>query len=57
MSETVPIGARDALIVVDMQRDFCPGGTLGVPGGDEIIPVINRIVPFFGRWMLLMRTA
>ncbi len=44
-------GAVDALIVVDVQRDFCPGGTLGVPGGDEIVPVINRIVPFFGRWV------
>ena len=45
------IGARDALIVADVQRDFCPGGSLGVPGGDEVIPVINRIVPLFGRWV------
>jgi nicotinamidase/pyrazinamidase len=45
------IGAQDALVVVDVQRDFCPGGALGVPGGDEIVPVINRIVPFFGRWV------
>ncbi len=43
--------ARDALIVVDVQRDFCPGGSLPVPGGDEVIPVINRIIPFFGRWV------
>jgi nicotinamidase/pyrazinamidase len=49
--ETVLTGARDALIVVDVQRDFCPGGALAVPGGDEVIPVINRIVPFFGRWI------
>ncbi|MCL5736861.1 MAG: nicotinamidase [Actinobacteria bacterium] len=48
---TVLTGARDALIVVDVQRDFCPGGSLGVPGGDEIIPVINRLVPMFGRWV------
>jgi nicotinamidase/pyrazinamidase len=32
----------DALIVVDVQNDFCSGGTLAVPGGDEVIPVLNR---------------
>jgi nicotinamidase/pyrazinamidase len=48
---TILIGARDALIVVDVQRDFCPEGSLAIPGADEIIPVINRIVPFFGRWI------
>jgi len=31
----------DALIVVDVQNDFCPGGALAVPGGDEVVPVIN----------------
>ncbi|NLW08474.1 MAG: nicotinamidase [Firmicutes bacterium] len=36
-----------ALIVVDLQNDFCPGGALGVAGGDEIIPVINRLVNSF----------
>jgi len=51
MSEKVLTGANDALIVVDVQRDFCPGGALGVPGGDEVIPVINRLVPKFGRWV------
>ena len=34
---------RDVLIVVDAQLDFCPGGTLAVPGGDEIVPVVNRL--------------
>jgi nicotinamidase/pyrazinamidase len=38
-------------MVVDVQRDFCPGGALGVPGGDEVIPIINRLVPMFGRWV------
>ena len=33
----------DALILVDIQNDFLPGGALAVPGGDEIIPVVNRI--------------
>ncbi len=51
MSEKVLVGAKDALIVADVQRDFCPGGTLGVPGGDEVIPMINRLVPMFGRWI------
>jgi nicotinamidase/pyrazinamidase len=31
----------DALIVVDIQNDFCPGGALGVPEGDQVIPVLN----------------
>ena len=50
-SATVLTGAHDALVVIDVQRDFCPGGALPVPGGDEIIPVINCIIPFFGRWI------
>jgi nicotinamidase/pyrazinamidase len=33
----------DALIIVDVQRDFLPGGTLAVPRGDEIIDVVNRL--------------
>ncbi|MGH2517913.1 MAG: nicotinamidase [Ktedonobacterales bacterium] len=32
----------DALIVVDVQNDFCPGGSLAVPEGDEVVPVLNR---------------
>ena len=31
-----------ALLVVDVQNDFCPGGALGVAGGDAIIPAVNR---------------
>jgi nicotinamidase/pyrazinamidase len=34
----------DALIVVDVQRDFCPGGALAVPQGDAVVPVINRLL-------------
>jgi len=41
------IDARDALIVVDVQNDFCPGGALGVPRGDEVIAPILRIAPLF----------
>jgi nicotinamidase/pyrazinamidase len=32
-----------ALLVVDVQNDFCPGGALAVPGGDRVIPVLNRL--------------
>ncbi|MFP3944370.1 MAG: nicotinamidase [Alphaproteobacteria bacterium] len=34
----------DALIVVDVQNDFCPGGALAVEGGDEVVPVLNRCI-------------
>src|SRR6184192_2394304 len=43
------MGQRAALLVVDIQNDFCPGGALGVPGGDEIIPRVNRTVALFER--------
>ncbi|MBM3208382.1 MAG: isochorismatase family protein, partial [Chlamydiae bacterium] len=36
-----------ALIVVDIQRDFMPGGTLGIKEGDGIIPGINRVMRMF----------
>jgi nicotinamidase/pyrazinamidase len=38
----------DALLLVDIQSDFLPGGSLAVPGGDEIIPVANRLQERFG---------
>lgn len=38
---------KKALIVVDVQQDFCPGGSLAVPEGDQIIPVINKLLPKF----------
>jgi nicotinamidase/pyrazinamidase len=37
----------NALIIVDLQNDFVEGGALAVPGGNEIIPLINRIQPEF----------
>jgi len=37
----------DGLIVVDVQRDFLPGGALGVPQGDEVVPVLNGYVAAF----------
>lgn len=38
---------NDALIVVDVQRDFCPGGALAVPEGDKIVPVLNAYIERF----------
>ena len=40
---------KDALIIVDLQNDFCPGGALAVPGGDEIVPIINQLIPNFNK--------
>ena len=37
----------DVLLVVDVQNDFCPGGSLAVPHGDEVVPVINRLAARF----------
>lgn len=36
-----------ALLIIDLQNDFCPGGALEVPGGDQIIPVVNRLTEQF----------
>jgi nicotinamidase/pyrazinamidase len=38
---------QDVLIVIDVQNDFCPGGQLAVPGGDEVVPVIRRVAEHF----------
>ena len=37
----------DALVIVDVQNDFCPGGALPVKGGDKVVPVLNRYVESF----------
>ena len=37
----------DVLLVVDVQNDFCPGGALAVPGGNEVVPIVNRIASRF----------
>jgi nicotinamidase/pyrazinamidase len=41
--------ARDCLIVVDVQNDFLPGGSLAVPRGDEIVPVVNALARRFSQ--------
>lgn len=42
-----PIAPGDALIVVDVQNDFLPGGALPVPRGDEVVPVLDALVHRF----------
>jgi len=36
--------ADEALVVIDLQNDFCPGGALAVAGGDEIVPLVNDLI-------------
>jgi nicotinamidase/pyrazinamidase len=43
---------RDVLIVIDIQNDFCPGGALAVPDGDEIIPAVNRLAASYAHVIL-----
>lgn len=38
---------KKALIIVDLQKDFCSGGSLAVPEGDHIVPVVNRLIEKF----------
>ncbi len=46
------ISDRDALVVVDVQNDFCPGGSLAVPNGDAVVPVTNRLMAVFSHVIL-----
>lgn len=38
---TAVIKSRSALLIVDVQKDFCPGGVLPVPDGERLVPVLN----------------
>jgi nicotinamidase/pyrazinamidase len=40
----IPLETRDALVIVDVQKDFLPGGALAVPDGDAVIPALNRYI-------------
>ena len=40
---------EDALLIIDMQRDFLPGGALGVPQGDEVLAPVNRLLRLFSK--------
>ncbi len=52
MSDRLSIGSGDLLLVVDVQNDFCPGGGLAVPRGDEVVPLINRLAAQFAHVVL-----
>jgi nicotinamidase/pyrazinamidase len=47
MTDIVAPGDQDVLIVVDVQNDFCPGGALAVPQGDEVVSIINALAARF----------
>jgi nicotinamidase/pyrazinamidase len=47
MAGTIAPNDHDVLLAVDIQNDFCPGGRLAVPRGDEIVPAINRLCEKF----------
>jgi nicotinamidase/pyrazinamidase len=47
MSDMIAITDHDVLLVVDIQNDFCPTGRLGVPAGDQVVPLVNRIAEKF----------
>ncbi len=40
---------KKALLIVDVQNDFCPGGALGIPEGDKIVPKINKYIKIFSK--------
>jgi nicotinamidase/pyrazinamidase len=46
------ISDRDVLLVIDVQNDFCTGGALAVPGGEKVVPAINRIAQKFTNLVL-----
>jgi nicotinamidase/pyrazinamidase len=47
MLDKLGVNKKDALIVVDVQNDFCPGGALAVNEGDQIIPIVNEMAKQF----------
>ena len=47
-----PSSSDSALIVIDVQNDFCPGGALAVMGGDEVVPRINELIVRFDHVIL-----
>lgn len=47
--DLLPPGRGDALIIVDVQRDFLPGGSLAVPEGDRVVTVLSRCAALFAR--------
>jgi len=52
MAEKFTPAEGDALLVIDVQNDFCPGGALAVPDGDAVVPLINRLGEAFSHILL-----
>ncbi len=52
MAEMVTPANGDALLVIDVQNDFCPGGALAVADGDAVVPLINRLAGKFAHILL-----
>lgn len=52
MTDRFAIRHTDVLLVVDVQNDFCTGGALAVPHGEEVVPVINRLAGRFAHVVL-----
>jgi nicotinamidase/pyrazinamidase len=48
----MPLESTDALLLIDLQPDFMPGGTLAVAGGDQILPLINVLARKFDHVLL-----
>jgi nicotinamidase/pyrazinamidase len=48
----IAIAPTDALVVIDVQNDFCPGGALAVPEGDTVVELIHRVAPLFSHIVL-----
>lgn len=52
MADKIAITETDVLLVVDIQNDFCPGGSLAVPRGDEVVPIVNNLARQFQQVVL-----
>jgi nicotinamidase/pyrazinamidase len=52
MGDQISTGTADVLLVIDVQNDFCPGGRLAVPRGDEVVPLVNRLARQFAHVVL-----
>ncbi|HZZ37234.1 MAG TPA: bifunctional nicotinamidase/pyrazinamidase [Caulobacteraceae bacterium] len=52
MSDPVQLSDTDVLLAVDVQNDFCAGGALAVPDGDEVVPIIGALAQRFAHVVL-----
>ena len=53
MTQPISLGESDVLLAVDVLNDFCPGGALAVPRGNEVVPVINALARRFRNVVLV----